>query len=299
MKPLIVICGPTASGKTVLGVATARACQGEIISADSRQVYRGMDIGTGKDIAEYGTGTRRVPFHCIDMASPRRQCTVGRWRREALRALAGIEGRGHIPLVVGGTGLYSDALVRGYSLPGFDPEVRARVRAMSHSDRLRALQHADPDAYEHIDRNNTHRVARALEIVGSTDQSVRVAQRAVPLARRVLWIGVDMPQELLHERIWARIEARMGQGMVEEVARLRSEGLSWKRLESFGLEYAWCARFLQGKVDKHAMIEGLYTDSKHYAKRQMTWFRRNKDIIWVRDSATAHSVAEGFIGSRT
>jgi tRNA dimethylallyltransferase len=319
---LIVVAGPTASGKSDLAIALARRLDGEIISADSRQVYRGMDIGTGKvsrnkrkkkseKRAAGSVTTRfsslasrylsgRVPHHLLDVASPKRRYTVARWRKAAEKAIADIASRGKIPIVCGGTGFYIDALVYGLSLPEVPPDVtlRAGLERRTTEELFTRLKILDPRRAADIDRHNRRRLIRALEIVLKTGKPVPSTGTIYGTGSYdVLYFGIDVPMNRLKERIEKRLDTRLRAGMVAEVRNLRAQGVHWKRLEEFGLEYRWIARFLQKKISRTEMRDGLLRDIIAYAKRQMTWFKRNPGLIWVQNKNKALRLAERFLES--
>ncbi len=314
---VVVIVGPTASGKTKLAVALARRFGGEIVSADSRQVYRGMDIGTGKDLAAYGARSQkskgkrqtfnskvksvRVPYHLIDVASPRRQFTVAEYQRRAYRAVEEIFGRGKLPIVCGGTGLYVDAIVRGLQFP--KPRItnqavrrlRARLQRLRLPQLLARLKHVDPVTYALIDRRNRRRVERAVEISYATGRPKSAQQLSKAPPYHFLQLGVTRPKAILHRRIARRLRARLRQGMVAEVRRLHRQGVSWKRLDAFGLEYRWVSRWLRGEVDWPMMEASLLREIKQFARRQMVWWKRNPRITWISSPTQAISQVRNFL----
>lgn len=276
-KPkLIVILGPTATGKSALAVRLAKHIGGEVISADSRQVYRGMDIGTGKITKKEMRG---VPHHLLDVASPKQQYSVARFVRDAKKAAVDIHKKKRIPIIVGGTGLYIDALSRGTSLPEVPPNLnlRAQLEKLTTEKLFALLKKKDSRRAHTIDRHNRRRLIRALEIV-------ELLGKVPPAQTRsdfeTLFIGLTLPQEQLRKKIHRRLSARMSRGMVAEVRKLHKNGVSWKKLEEFGLEYRNIAQYLQKKIPKQEMLLRLTKDIKHYAKRQMTWFKRHPDIHW-------------------
>ncbi|HTP57036.1 MAG TPA: tRNA (adenosine(37)-N6)-dimethylallyltransferase MiaA [Candidatus Paceibacterota bacterium] len=281
---VIVVAGPTASGKSDLAIRLARRFDGEIISADSRQVYRGMDIGTGKVTMR----EQRLARHwLLDVASPARQYSVAQWRRAAERAVRDITNRGKLPIICGGTGFWIDSLVYGQSIPDVRPdaELRARLRKMTPGQLFARLQKLDPTRAATIDRHNPVRLIRALEIVLKTGKPVPA--RTNGSSYEPLYLGVTRPMPELKRRIETRLDARLVHGMVAEVKRLHASGVSWNRLESFGLEYRWVARYLQGKLTRIEMRNGLLRDIIAYAKRQLTWWRKNPDIVWVKSLSQA------------
>ena len=278
-KPrIIVVIGPTASGKSALAIRLARKFNGEIISADSRQVYRGMDIGTGKVTKQ----EQKLARHwLLDVASPIRQYTVAHFKRDAQRAIHNIFRRGKLPIICGGTGFWIDALVYDQSLPNVKPDakLRAQLGKLSTAQLYARLKKHDPARAASIDRYNPVRLIRALEIVLSTGRPVPPKLNGSPFEPFIL--GITRPVPELKRRIEKRLNTRLKAGMIAEVRRLHASGVSWKRLESFGLEYRWLARFLQNKISRTEMRDGLLHDIIAYSKRQLTWWRKNKDIRWV------------------
>jgi tRNA dimethylallyltransferase len=303
MKPVsnkvIVILGPTASGKTALAISLAKKFGGEIISADSRQVYRGMDIGTGKDLRDYRAA--KTPYHLIDIVSPRRQYTVAQWQVAAHQTIHDVLRRGKIPIVCGGTGLYVSALVEGYQLSttrlsaAKTKELRARLSKRSLPQLLVQLKKIDPKTYHIIDKQNRRRVERALEIYYETGTPKSVQMKKQPPAYSFLVLGIKTDLVSLQQRIAIRLQQRLRRGMIAEVKRLRAQGVSWKRLEDFGLEYRWIARHLQNKLSRVDMVTGLEQDIIHYAKRQATWFRKMTSIHWVNSAGEAAAQAKAFL----
>ena len=293
---LVIICGPTAVGKSTLAVWLAKKCNGEVVSADSRQVYKGLDVGTGKITKKEMAG---IPHHLLDVASPRGQFTVAKFKQLAEKAVKDIRGRGKLPIVVGGTGLYIDTLLGRFTIPEVPPDLalRKKLEKKSAEALFAELLKLDPRRAETIDRHNPRRLIRALEIARALGAvpprehfdilglpAIQLQAGNVGMAGseyRVLWVGLSLPKEELAKCITVRLFARMGeQGMIQEVRRLHKNGLSWKRLEALGLEYRYCALYLQKKLGKDEMVERLQKEICRYAKRQMTWFKRNKDIKW-------------------
>lgn len=295
-KPkLIIILGPTATGKSALAVRLAKHVRGEIISADSRQVYRGMNIGTGKITKKEMGG---VPHHLLDVVSPTQQYSVARYVRDARKAITAILSQNHVPIIVGGTGLYIDALTRGLVLPEVppNPKLRARLEKMTTEKLFALLKKKDPRRAVTIDRHNRRRLIRALEIIEAFGK-VPVLQKQPEF--QTLFIGLSLPQEKLNTKIHARLLSRMRQGMVSEVKKLHANGVSWKKLEGFGLEYKNIAQYLQKKMTKEEMLTRLSKDIEHYAKRQMTWFKRHPDIHWLspNEFVKAKKLSQKFLTS--
>lgn len=274
---VIAVVGPTASGKTDLAVEIARRFNGEVISTDSRQVYTGLDIGTGKVTKREMRG---VLHHLLDVMNPKRTMSVVQFERLATRAIRDILKRGKIPILCGGTGLYTDAVLTDASFPAVppNPSLRRSLSKLSTEELFKKLSTLDPERAENIDAKNPHRLIRAIEI--ATVLGSVPSRAPATLRYDTLTIGLTLPREALGERIHTRLLARMRRGMLAEVKRLHTEGLSWKRMEALGLEYRFLAQFLQGKISKSEMLLGLEIAIKNYAKRQMVWFKRNKDIHW-------------------
>lgn len=277
-KPrIVVIVGPTASGKSNLAVALARTFDGEVISADSRQVYRDLNIGTGKITKREMHG---VPHYLLDVADPRRTYTGADFARDASEAVRYIVQKGKLPIICGGTGFYIDLLLGRRAAPAVPPNtiLRAKLKRKTAAQLFTILKKLDPRRAENIDPKNTHRLIRAIEVAK--------ALGSVPPPRaenryETLWIGLTLPRERLRERISRRLRARLKRGMIAEARRLHRRGLTWKRMGELGLEYRWLAKYCRGKISREESITGLERDILRYAKRQMTWFKRNKDIHWI------------------
>ncbi|MBN2884784.1 tRNA (adenosine(37)-N6)-dimethylallyltransferase MiaA [Patescibacteria group bacterium] len=288
-KLAIVILGPTASGKTSLGVHLARKFTGEIVSADSRQVYRGMDIGTGKDLVEYGSGRKQVPYHLIDVVSPNDDFNLAKYKELANEALIDIYQRNKLPIIVGGTGLYLQALVDNYDLSPIKPDLAKRqiLEKLSREELYLRLEQLKPDFAHKLnnsDKLNPRRLVRYLEIFEQGGELSKKNESEYDF----LLIGLDWPDEILRERISKRINDRLdNENMVAEVEGLNADGVSWQRLISFGLEYKFISYYLLEKLSYEEMIEKLTNASYRFAKRQKTWFKRwekqGKKIHWLQN----------------
>ncbi|MCR4886857.1 MAG: tRNA (adenosine(37)-N6)-dimethylallyltransferase MiaA [Clostridiales bacterium] len=289
---LIVILGTNASGKSGLGVELAKKYGGEIVSADSRQVYRGLDLGSGKITPEE---TQGVPHHLIDVCDPGDFFSMADFQRLAYAAVDGILARGRVPFLVGGTGLYVDAVADGYmlSLRAPDLALRARLETYETPALYEMLKEKLPDT--DIDPKNRNRVMRALERLAADDYR--------PGRRRpryeTLKLGVTWPREILKQRIDQRLEKRLQQGMVQEVQRLLDTGVSPEFLDKLGLEYRYLSQYLLGKWTYEQMVDELSRAIKRFAKRQMTWFRREENLHWLDMSADpaaqAAALIDGFL----
>lgn len=288
---LIAIVGPTASGKTALGIYLAQKLKGEVISADSRQVYKGLDIGTGKVTKKEMAG---VPHHLLDVASPKKQFTVDDFVRLAEKAYSSVLQNTKTPIVVGGTGLYVDMLTGRMSYPAVPPNaaLRAKLANKSAEQLFAMLLKADPARAATIDPHNPRRLVRALEIAKALGKSP--TPNPTP-KYDVLWLGLNPGQKKLEENIGKRLASRMKAGMLAEARHLHKQGLSYKRMEELGLEYRYLARLLQGTLTREAFMAELEHAIRGYAKRQNTWFRRNKDIQWVGSKAEALRLAKAFL----
>lgn len=283
LPKLVAVVGPTASGKTALSVEIARLINGEVISADSRQVYTGLNIGTGKVTKSEMHG---VLHHLLDVANPKRTMSVVQYERLATRAIKDILKRGKVPIICGGTGLYIDAVLTTATFPAVPPNVKLRkeLEKLSPEKLFKKLQKLDPTRAKNIDSKNSRRLIRAIEIATTLGN---VPKSTLPKERYdTFYIGLALQKEELAERIKTRLLARIRRGMVAEAHKLHEQGLSWKRMESLGLEYRFLAQFLQSKISKDEMLRDLETAIRQYSKRQMVWFRRNKNIKWFEPTET-------------
>ena len=272
---MVAVVGTNASGKSGLGVQLAARFGGEVISADSRQVYRGLDLGSGKLT---DTDMQGVPHHLIDVCEPGTFFSMADFQRLAYEAADGILARGHSPFLVGGTGLYVDAVADGYTLSAIQPDLtyRSTLEALPTPALYAMLQAALPDPG--VDKQNRNRVMRMLEKLHDGD----LAFAGKAPRYRVLKLGVTWPRDVLCARIDQRLAARMAQGMLEEVRGLLARGVAPDFLHRLGLEYRYLSAYLLGKYPaQEAMLAELALAIKRFAKRQMTWFRRDPAILWL------------------
>jgi tRNA dimethylallyltransferase len=277
-KPkLIVVLGPTASGKSDVAVQIAKKFNGEIISADSRQVYRGMDIGTGKITKDEMQG---IPHYLLDVSSPKKVFSVSEYRKFANKIIQKILSENKLPIICGGTGFYIDAAVSNAVFPEVPPnkKLRKELELKSLEELQKMIIELDPERAKRIEMKNKVRLVRAIEIATALG-SVPQVKKSDPYD--TLYIGINWPKEKLHERIQTRLISRLKAGMIKEVENLYNDGVSWKRMHALGLEYRYVSLFLRGKLTEEEMIEKLSLEIRHYAKRQMTWFKRNKKIVWL------------------
>lgn len=275
LPKIIIVCGPTATGKSDLAVLLAKKINGEIISADSRQVYKGLNIGSGKITKKEMKG---VPHYLLDVADPKKTFSVSDFQKLGKFALDKILEKKKVPIICGGTGFYIDSLVKGFVLPEVKPDkkLREKLSKIKIEKLLLMLKKLDPKRAKSIDINNKVRIIRAIEIAKALGSVPPLSSYTT--IYRSMWIGLNFPKEILQKRIKLRLLKRIKMGMVSEVKNLNKNGVSWKKLESFGLEYKYIALYLQNKITKKEMLTKLQTEIWHYAKRQMTWFKKEK--IW-------------------
>ena len=290
---LVVIVGPTSSGKSDLAVRLSEKFNGEAVSADSRQVYRGMDIGTGKITKKE---TRGIPHYLLDVASPKKRFTVSQYRKLALGVIERIQKKNKVPFLVGGTGFYIRAVVDGMVIPEVPPDwkLREKLEKQPAEELFKMLKKLDPRRAKNIDSRNKRRLIRALEIITKTKKPVPVFKTR-PLPYPVLIIGIKQKKEELNRLIKKRLLKRLKKGLVAEVKRLKKLPLSWKRLEGFGLEYRYVARYLRGELAYKEMIGQLNKEIEHYAKRQMTWFKKDERIKWIENYRQAEKLTKEFL----
>ncbi len=286
---LIVILGPTASGKSALGVRLARRFHGVILSADSRQVYRGLDIGTAKITKREMRG---VPHYLLDIASPKRTLTVAQFQRQAQAVIR------RIPLttpvfIVGGSPFYLEAILNPRPFPSVKPNIklRRRLEQLTAAQLFRELRRRDPRRAAAIDPKNKRPLIRALEIIQALGC---VPPRPAASPFRVLKLGIRLPRQELYQRIDQRVDQRLP-AMLQEVKTLHRQGLAWKRLESFGLEYRWMSRAVRNQLPLPDAIQRLKGDIHAFARRQLTWWRRDRSIRWITKRGRANRLTAGFL----
>ena len=289
MNKMLTILGPTASGKTSLATVVASRLNGEIISADSRQVYRRMDIGTGKDLADYVVDGKRIPYHLIDIREPATKYNLFEYQQDFLEAYQGIIQRGTFPILCGGTGLYIESVLGGYKLSPVpqNPELRRRLEGKSLEDlcvileQLKARNHSA--MHNKTDVDTAQRAIRAIEIE-TYNLEHPTDNREFPKIDSLI-IGVNIDRNNRREKITARLRQRLSHGMVEEVKALMNSGIPPENLIYYGLEYKFVTEYLIGKTSYEEMFKGLEIAIHQFAKRQMTWFRgmerRGYTIHWI------------------
>ncbi len=319
MKPRIVaIIGPTASGKTSLGIGIAKRFNGEVISIDSRQVYRGMDIGTAKiegervevggrsmtDLIE-GAGSKAVLFDevlhwGIDLVDPDHEYSISDFKLFADKKIAEIVRRGHVPILVGGTGFWLQAIIDNFDLTNTksDPALREELEKKSSGDLFHEYKQLDPEGAEMIDRDNKRKLVRALEVTKLTGKPFSESQAKGESKYDVLQIGLLVDREVLNERINLRVDEMVAKGLVDEVRKLKDQyGCEIESMTSIG--YRQVCEFLEKKVSLKESVEEVKTASRQYAKRQMTWFKRDKRIQWVVNQEQALELVQTFFKQKT
>ncbi len=312
---IIVILGPTASGKSDVAIKLAKKFNGEIISADSRQIYRHADLTTGK--ITY-TEQKIIKHHLIDILNLNSYWSANQFQKKAQKIVQDILSRGRLPIICGGTGFWIKALVDGKVFPEVKPDwkLRARLNKFSAEKLFSLLKKLDTRRAKNIDAQNKVRIIRAIEICKSigkvpvldchceeletTKQSKDKLDCHAPselaMTNNSLQIGLNIPKAKLHANIKKRLKKRLKMGMIKEVENLHQKyNVSWKRLENLGLEFRWLARFLQHKISREEMETKLYFDILHYAKRQMTWFQKDQRIKWLKNYSQIERKAKNFL----
>jgi len=275
-EKVLAIVGPTASGKTSLSIEISKKFNGEVISADSRQVYRGLDLGTGKVTPEEMQG---IPHHLLDVADPMEVYNSSDFVIAGRKAVSKIVSESKLPIIAGGSFFYIDNLLGKINTPEVppNPELRAKLEKMDNEALFGALEKSDPRRASEIDRHNKVRLVRALEIVASLGA---VPEQISEPLYNVLTIGIKIDKDELHENIHTRIISRLNEGMIEEVEKLHDDGMTYERMEELGLEYRYIAKYLQKQITKEKMIEEIDAKTRQFAKRQLSWLKRDADIKW-------------------
>jgi len=292
-QKVIAVVGPTASGKTALGVELARALDGEVISADSRQVYSDMDIIAGVPTMRE---MRNVPHHLLRVASPKHVYSAGRFLREGTRAMTQIAKRGRTPVIVGGTGFYTESLLGKTNLPEVQPnkKLRAELSGKTAAEMFEILQKIDPRRASEIDVQNPARLMRAIEIAQALGAVPPLTESITAQNFDILWLGIKPSMEKLEEKIRARIASRMHKGAVAELQKLRAQ-ISAKRIKELGAEFSLLADYVDKKITRSELVEMLAKWEMKYVTRQLRWHKRNKDIIWISGAEEALKLAQEFL----
>ena len=300
-----IITGPTATGKTSLAVKLAKEFNGEIISADSRQVYKGLDIGTGKDIEEYGAGKNAIKYHLIDICSPEEFYNLKQFNTDAKELVNGIYTKKKLPIIAGGTALYVDSLVSDYDFPISAPDfdLRAELNAKSTQELADYLKTSQPEIYKKLDNTGSRpRLVRAIERTSSNYTQTLVNNAEI--SYQWLIIGTFFPRKEVHARIEKRFEERLNCGMIEEVDSLHKNGVSWERLDAFGLEYRYISRYLKNEIKFDEMKSTLLAKIRRLARSQDIWFRKMEKkghkIYWTpqENIKQASVLVEDFLNNK-
>ncbi|MDP3955942.1 MAG: tRNA (adenosine(37)-N6)-dimethylallyltransferase MiaA [bacterium] len=275
MNKVIAVVGPTCSGKTGVAIELAKQFNGEVVSADSRQLYTGLDIGTGKVTPQEAQG---ITHHLIDIADPKEQFSVAQFRDMALSIMDDIHARNKLPIIAGGTGQYVDALLYTQTIPDVPPNeaLREELRKLTAAELFEKLQKLDPARAANIEPQNPRRLIRALEIIATIGAVPKQQEKEVRF--NSLIIGLDVDKKILNTKIHERLIARIKEGMLAEAEKLHHDGLSWDRFEELGLEYRYLKRHLADTITIEEMVAQLESEIKHYAKRQRTWWKHRDDI---------------------
>ncbi|MCC6370296.1 MAG: tRNA (adenosine(37)-N6)-dimethylallyltransferase MiaA [Bacteroidia bacterium] len=299
----IVILGPTASGKTKLACALAAQINGEIISADSRQVYKHLDIGTGKDLEEYVVNGKSIPYHLINCCEPEEQFYLHQFVAELKTSFGQIRARQHVPIICGGTGLYLDALSKDFSFTQIkeDEDLRKELSVLPKEELIQRLQKFPEQLRAHVDLNSVKRLIRGIEVAEYRSKNPELT-RAEALPYKPLYIGVQVSAEDRKAKITQRLKLRLEHGLIEEVQQLLKKGLTHQRLETLGLEYKFVSHYLQQKISREELFTQLQTAIFQFSKRQMTWFRKMEkegiNIHWVESDVKLEHLINLFMERR-
>lgn len=301
-REIIAIVGPTASGKSELAVEIAKKFKGEIISADSRQIYKGLDIGTGKVAGRWILKNKKklflyksIPHYLVDEISPKKDSSAGEFKKRAEEIIDDIRGRGLVPIVVGGTNFWIDALLRGIELPSVLPDARLRraLEQKSAAELFRMLAKLDPRRAATIDPKNPRRLARAIEIARSLG---RVPRSKKSPTYRTFWIGIRLSTSVLKTNLKKRARRMIARGLIAETKSLAAKQISRKRLRALGLEYSLALDILAGAIEKKKFASALAARDFRYAKKQLAWLKKNPDIRWITTKNKGLGLVQKFIG---
>ena len=309
LPKIIAVVGPTASGKTAVGIALARAFDGEVVAADSRTIYRGLDIGTAKPTGERMLGgdlkemaaekplmVEGIPHWSIDIADPDEVFSVAGYQAYADKVIDGILRRSHVPIIVGGTGLYIRALIDRPNFTEVPPNdaLRVELATLSNAELMAEIAERDPDTASTIDEDNRRRLERAIEILRATGKTLAETQKFDKPRYEALQIGLEIERDNLYSRIDERVDVMIAGGLVDEVRELRNK-YGNNATAMTGIGYRQVSEFLDGKTKLKDAVTRIKFDSHHYAKRQETWFKRDERIVWVHDAKGAIETAQKFL----
>ncbi len=291
LPKLIVILGPTATGKTKLAVDLASKLNGEIISADSRQIYKGMNIGTGKDLKEY----KKTKYHLIDVVNPNTRFNVAKYKKKVLNTIKNIIKRNKVPFLVGGTGLYISSIIDNYDIPQIKPnkKTREKINKLSKKDQIKLLKKLDKKSLEFIDIDNPRRLERALEVCLNGQKFSTSRKKGKPLFN-ILQIGLTFPREKINKKIDQRVDKMIKTGLIKETEKIiKKYGKKSAPLQTIG--YAEIIDFLNKKTTLKKVVQLIKTHTHQFAKRQMTWFKRDKNINWIKNKTEATKLIRQFL----
>ncbi|HRY36600.1 MAG TPA: tRNA (adenosine(37)-N6)-dimethylallyltransferase MiaA [Candidatus Magasanikbacteria bacterium] len=306
LPKLVVICGPTASGKTDLAIDLAKKFNGEIINADSRQIYKEMSIATAKPLRVESQKLKAESFneyvvdginhYLLDIIKPDESFTLSDYKEQAFKAIKEIIKKDKTPFLVGGTGLYIKAIVDNLDIPKVEPNLalRRELENKTPEERLLLLKENDPETYEKIDLQNPRRVIRALEVVLSTGESFLSQQKKGKSLFNALQLGIKIDRESLYDRINSRCERMIETGLVQEAKKL-AQKYSWDLPSMSGIGYRQMRDYIEGKMSLDEALDWLKQDTRHYAKRQMTWFKKDENIHWVENEKQAEKILTEFL----
>lgn len=310
---IIVILGPTASGKSSAAIKLAKKFNGEIISADSRQIYKGMDIGTGKVTGSVESVipslsrdlnkntafiSEDIPHYMLDIVSPKNDFSVAKFKKKSEKYIKDILKRGKLPIICGGTGFWIKAIVDDIMYPEVKPDwdLRKKLEKKSPSQLFTMLKKLDSTRAKNIDAKNPVRLIRAIEICQAIGKVPAVNREPKTKNYEFLQIGISRDKEILHQRIKLNVKQRFKAGMISEVEKLHNSGLSWKKIMSFGLSYKLIPMYLKGEIpSQEKLIEEIYLAEKQYAKRQMTWFKKDNRIKWLENYKDIQKEVSSFL----
>lgn len=287
MQPLVILVGPTAVGKTAASIGLAKALQGEIISGDSMQIFRGLDIGTAKVTPAEMDG---VPHHLLDIKEPWESFSVAEFRELADSAIADIAGRGRLPILVGGTGFYVNSVLYDYhfgeadSDPAYRQQLQDYVQQQGREALWQLLAQRDPQSAQRLHSNDVKRVMRALEVLHVTGVPASQRQQTVDkgaMRYRAVYLALNLPRQVLYQRIDQRVEQMMAQGLEQEVRWALAQGVPQNALSMTSLGYRQMIQYINGELSLEKAVELIKRDTRHFAKRQLTWFRHDPNIQWV------------------
>jgi tRNA dimethylallyltransferase len=313
LPKIIAVVGPTASGKTAVGIALARAFDGEVVAADSRTIYRGLDIGTAKPEGERLLGgdlkqmagekplmVEGIPHWGIDIADQDEVFSVAEYQKYADKTIDGILKRSHTPIIVGGTGLYIRALLDRPNFTEVPPNesLRVELATLSNAELMKEIAERDPDTASTIDEDNRRRLERAIEILRATGKTLAETQKFDKPRYDAFQIGIEIDRDELYARIDERVDIMVAGGLVDEVRELRNK-YGNNATAMTGIGYRQVSEFLDGKIKLRDAVARIKFDTHHYAKRQETWFKRDDRIVWVRDAKAAVEVADKFLQTKT